>query len=172
MPVKVVNADILRSWMDKDEVVLIDVREPAEHRAEKIRNAHSIPSGVISRVSLPNCDGKKLVLHCRAGIRSVDACKKLAAECPELDIYTLEGGISAWKALGCEVISAGKYILPIDRQVQLIIGALLLSSGACGFLLSPRWFAVSCIIGVGLTIAGLTGFCGLALIMAKVPWNK
>jgi hypothetical protein len=28
------------------------------------------------------------------------------------------------------------------------------------------------VLGCGLLFAGLTGFCGLALLLAKMPWNK
>jgi hypothetical protein len=27
-------------------------------------------------------------------------------------------------------------------------------------------------MGCGLLMAGITGFCGLAVLMAKMPWNK
>jgi hypothetical protein len=27
-------------------------------------------------------------------------------------------------------------------------------------------------IGTGFFIAGLTGFCGLAVLLAKMPWNQ
>ena len=27
-------------------------------------------------------------------------------------------------------------------------------------------------VGAGLVFAGVTGFCGLALVLAKMPWNR
>jgi len=96
----------------------------------------------------------------------------LLAEDPSLDIYNLEGGIEAWNAAGLTVASSGKAFLPLDRQVQLTIGLLLIAGSVLGTLFSPAWFFLTGLIGVGLTVAGLTGFCGLALVMAKMPWNQ
>lgn len=172
MPIKNVDAATLKRWMDSGEAVVVDVREPAEHNAEKIEGATLVPLGAVTKSSVPYCEGKKLVIHCRSGRRGASACEKLLAEDPQLEVYNLEGGISAWGDAGHSIVTSGKFFLPLDRQVQLAIGLMLIASSVLGAIFSPVWFLLTGIIGVGLTFAGLTGFCGLAMLMAKMPWNK
>lgn len=172
MALRTVDAKTLKQWLESREAVLVDVREPAEHAAENIQGATLLPLGGVSKSTLPDCTGKRLVIHCRKGGRGGSACKKLLAEDPALDIYNLEGGIEAWRAAGLTVASSGKAFLPLDRQVQLTIGLLLITGSALGYLLTPALFLLTGLIGVGLTVAGATGFCGLALLMARMPWNQ
>lgn len=172
MALKTIDAKTLKTWLDNNEAVLVDVREPAEYAAENIQGAKLIPLGNISKSALPACADKKLVIHCRKGGRGGSACQKLLSEDPALDIYNLEGGIEAWRAAGLMVASSGKFFLPLDRQVQLVIGLVLIVGSVLGYLFSPAWFLLTGLIGAGLTMAGATGFCGLALLMAKMPWNQ
>ncbi len=172
MPIKTVDAVTLKRWIDNGEAVLVDVREPAEHAAEKIESAALLPLGKINKTAIPQTGDKKLVIHCRSGKRSLNACEKLLAEDANLEVYNLEGGISAWGAAGHAVTTSGKFFLPLDRQVQLAIGLMLIMGSVLGTLFSPAWFVLTGFIGAGLAFAGLTGFCGLAMVMAKMPWNQ
>ena len=48
----------------------------------------------------------------------------------------------------------------------------LLGYGLCILLIS-RWFAVvPLLLGCGLLFAGITGTCGMAILLAKMPWNR
>lgn len=172
MAIKSVDAATLKRWMDNGEAMVVDVREPAEHAAENIPGATLLPLGGIRKSDLPKNDGKKLVIHCRSGKRSASACEKLLAEDSNLEVYNLEGGISAWSAVGQQVVSSGHFFLPLDRQVQLAIGLMLIAGSLLGYLFSPTWLLLTGFIGAGLTVAGLTGYCGLAMVMAKMPWNQ
>ena len=172
MPIKTVNAKTLKSWIETGEAVVIDVREPIEYAEERITNATLLPLGEVTKAKLPPINGKKLVIHCRSGKRGTNACEKLLSEDPNLEIYNLEGGISAWKALGNETVNPEKSFLPLDRQVQLTIGLILLISSYLVYTCSIKWLLLIAMVGAGLTIAGLTSFCGLAIIIAKMPWNK
>ena len=172
MPFKTIDANTLKNWMDKGEVVLVDVREPAEHKAENIPAAKLIPLSSVCKQALPGTAGKKLVIHCKAGKRGGMACEKLMAEDPNLEVYNLEGGISAWVQAGYAVKTSGKFFLPLDRQVQLTIGLGLLLSVALGYGVHPGFFLLAGFFGLGLTFAGLTGTCGLAMLLAKMPWNR
>jgi hypothetical protein len=75
-------------------------------------------------------------------------------------------------AEGCETKISGKLFLPLDRQVQLAIGLGVFVGSVLGYLVSPNFFILSGFFGAGLVFAGLTGYCGLAVLMAKMPWNK
>jgi rhodanese-related sulfurtransferase len=172
MSIKNVKAEDLKKWMDKGDVVLIDVREPAEHRAENIEGAKLVPLSTISKSNLPDAKGKKLVIHCRSGGRSNNACLKLLEEDPNIEVYNLEGGISAWAGGGHAVIKSGKAFLPLDRQVQLTIGLFVLGGSLLAYYVNPLFTILTGFMGAGLTFAGLSGYCGLAMLMAKIPWNK
>lgn len=172
MPIKTVDANTLKRWLDNDEALVLDVREPAEHAAENIAGATLLPLSKVNKSALPDTRGRKLVIHCRSGKRSTNACEKLLAEDANLEVYNLEGGISAWNAAGHAIAESGKFFLSLDRQVQLAIGLMLMIANVLGNIFSPAWFLLTGFIGIGLMVAGLTGFCGLALVMAKMPWNQ
>lgn len=172
MAINPIDAKTLKHWLERGEAVLVDVREPAEHAAQHIAGAACLPLGDISVQKLPEAQGKKLVLHCQGGKRSTSACQKLLADNPQLELYNLEGGMMAWNALGEAVQESGKKLLPLDRQVQLTIGLILLVASVLGALFGPVFFLLTGMIGAGLSVAGLTGFCGLAMVIAKMPWNQ
>jgi len=172
MPIQTIDALALKSWLDKGEAVLVDVREPAEYEAAHIAGAVLMPLARVSKNTLPSIASKKLVVHCKAGRRGGTACEKLLAEDPNLQIYNLEGGVDAWAKAGYTIQSSGKFFLPLDRQVQLTIGASVLAGVILGYTLDPRFLLLSAVFGAGLMNAGITGWCGLAILMAKMPWNK
>lgn len=172
MPLRTIDAPTLKSWLDKGEAVLVDVREPGEHEASRIPGAFHLPLAKVSKSALPNSSRKKLVLHCKAGRRGGMACEKLLAEDPTLELYNLEGGLDAWVQAAHDVDSSGRFFLPLDRQVQLAIGIGVLTGSVLGYFVNPAWFLLSGFFGFGLINAGLTGWCGLAILMAKMPWNQ
>jgi rhodanese-related sulfurtransferase len=172
MTVKNIDAKTLKKWLENNEAIVVDVREFSEHEAEKIAGSNLLPLAKVCKSSLPKYENKKLVLHCRSGKRSASACQKLLDEDSNLEIYNLEGGISAWSAEGCEIKTSGKFFLPLDRQVQLTIGLGVFVGSILGYLVSPVFFLLSGFFGAGLMFAGLSGYCGLAILMAKMPWNK
>ena len=172
MPLNTIDAPTLKRWLDAGEAMLLDVREPAEYRAESIAGATLLPLVGVSRSTLPSHTGKKLVIHCRKGARGSSACEKLLAEDPNLEIYNLKGGISAWVDAGYPIQNSGKFFLPLDRQVQLTIGVSVLAGSILAYFVNPLFLLLTGFFGAGLTFAGLSGYCGLAIIMARMPWNQ
>jgi len=169
---KNVNANTVNAWLMNTEAILVDVREPAEYEAAHIAGAHSVPLSALSCAALPEHEGKKLVIHCHKGGRGAMACQKLCGERPDMEVYHLEGGMQSWEAARLPVVRSGRKMLPLDRQVQLTVGVLLMLGSAFAYKVSAAFLLVTGIIGLGLTIAGATGFCGLALFLARMPWNK
>jgi hypothetical protein len=41
-----------------------------------------------------------------------------------------------------------------------------------GLLVHPAFFGLAAFVGAGLAFAGLTGFCGMARLLALAPWNR
>lgn len=172
MTIKNIDAKTLKNWLDNDQAILIDVRQPAEHRSQKIDKAKLIPLDEICKEKLPEIGDKKLVIHCQGGKRSLSACQKLLNENLGVEIYNLEGGINSWCSSGCNVEVKSNKFIPLDRQVQLTIGILTVFSAFLGFLVNINFLILTIFIGLGLVFAGFTGFCPLANLIAKMPWNR
>lgn len=168
---KTVTAAELKRRLDKDDVLLIDVREPAEYRAECIKGACLIPLGDMAIQRLPSTK-RPIVIYCRSGRRSADACAMLLASAPSLDIASLEGGIIAWQQSGYSVKKSGSNILPLDRQTQIVAGFIAFLGTILGTFLNPAFYILPGFVGSGLMFAGLTGWCGMAKVLAAIPWNK
>jgi hypothetical protein len=58
------------------------------------------------------------------------------------------------------------------RQVQIVIGVVSAAGAALSVWKDPLFGLIPLFMGLGLLFAGLTGTCGLALVMARMPWNK
>jgi len=168
---KTITAADLKKYLDQDSMLLIDVREPAEHRTESIDNACLIPLAEISLEKIPS-KSRPIVIHCRSGKRSSEACKKLLAQDPTLDLYSLEGGIIAWKEAGFNIKQSGSNILPLDRQTQFAAGILAFSGVILGTFVNQGFYLLPGFVGLGLMLAGLTGWCGMAKLLARAPWNR
>lgn len=161
-----------KEWLDRNEAVLIDVREPAEYNAEHIPGAILMPLSTLHPDRLISCKGKKLIFQCRSGMRGGRACDRLSEMDASADVYNLEGGLGAWAQAGYKVETSGKFFLPLDRQVQLTIGICVLLGSILAYTVHPAFLLLTGFFGLGLTFAGLTGFCGLAMLLARMPWNR
>jgi hypothetical protein len=54
----------------------------------------------------------------------------------------------------------------------LIAGTMVLTGVILGAFVNPWFLALVAFFGAGLTFAGATGTCGLALVLFKMPWNR
>lgn len=103
VPIKSIDARLAKEWLDQNEAVIVDVREPGEFAEMHIEGATLLPVGTINLSQLAAQEDKKIIIHCKLGKRGSIACEKLLAENPDLDVYNLEGGISAWMDAGFAV---------------------------------------------------------------------
>lgn len=153
----------------KENIQLIDVRTPLEFDSEHISLSKNIPLEDLANRGGEIKKDNIVVLICRTGNRAGRAAGLLSSYGENVSV--LEGGISAWKKAGLALIE-GKKRLSLERQVQLTIGLILLGSFILGWTVHYAWFVMSALIGCGLTFAGLTGNCGLAILLSRAPWNK
>lgn len=89
------------AMLQRNEIVLIDVREPAEHAGERIHGALNVPLSSLDPAALP--DGAPIVLHCAGGKRSGLALERCRAAGVPVDAH-LAGGISAWIGAGLPTV--------------------------------------------------------------------
>ena len=78
---------------------LIDVRETSEYDICRIAGSTLIPLGVIEERKIEKLNGldksDEIVLHCKAGVRSLKALKALR-EVGFTNLKSMRGGISEW----------------------------------------------------------------------------
>jgi rhodanese-related sulfurtransferase len=101
--IEMVDPQTARHWMQRGEAILVDVREPHEYALERIQGATLVPLSAFDPRSIPNAEGKRLLLMCASGVRCGMA-SELLARSGFLEIYRLAGGIMGWKAAGGPVV--------------------------------------------------------------------
>ena len=148
---------------------LLDVRSRLEFEADRIDGSVNIPLEELDRHLEDIAGHSEVVVVCRTGVRATIAAETLARS--GLRARVLEGGVHAWRRARLP-LREGRKRLPVDRQVQLIAGLMILTGVALGTFVSPWFLALAAFFGAGLTFAGATGTCGLALVLLKMPWNR
>ena len=166
-----VDAATVQRWLDEDKAVLIDVREPMEYNREHIIGARLMPLSDLDAADFTRDAGKIAVCHCRTGNRSAKAAARIVASGFK-EVYSLKGGIEAWKQAGLPVHLNRKAPIDITRQVQIAAGSLVVLGVVLALLISPWFMALSTFVGAGLVFAGVTGTCGMANLLALMPWNR
>ena len=87
--------ELKRKFDDREQFVLIDVREPVEYELSRIEGAKLIPLRQLdSRVEELDRT-KEIVLQCKTGARSAYAVQ-LLQQAGFTTVYNLTGGIEAW----------------------------------------------------------------------------
>ena len=146
---------------------MIDVREYPEWTAAHVAGAQLLPLGELCRE--PNLKDKfasdePILVLCRSGKRAGVAAQAL--EQNGIEARVIEGGILAWQEAGLPVEKA-RGPIALERQIRIAAGSLVLLG-----LLVPNLRAISYFVGAGLVFAGVTDKCGMALLLAKAPWNR
>lgn len=104
MKTEIVDGATLETWsvqetaqaMEREEIVLIDVRTPQEYMFEHIPGALLMPMAFFKPEGLPSQEGKRIVFHCGSGARS-ERVARAAIAAGITRIAHLEGGFGAWK---------------------------------------------------------------------------
>jgi rhodanese-related sulfurtransferase len=112
-----------------------------------------------------------IIFHCRAGKRTADNAGRLQ-QATNCEAYILEGGIEGWKQAGLPVVADKSQPIEINRQVMIAAGSFVLIGVLLGAFVSSGFYMLSGLIGAGLVFAGVSGFCGMAKLLALMPWNR
>ncbi len=173
MSVSVISPKQLQDRVQAGEKIdLIDVRTPVEFREVHVPFAHNVPLDQLdcAKVTIERTNaGAPLYVICRSGSRGKQACEKImAAGCTA--VVNVEGGTMAWDQTGLPVVRGTKAI-SLERQVRIAAGFLALTGAVLSFV-HPYWAALSGFVGAGLMFAGITDTCGMAMILARMPWNQ
>lgn len=157
---------------DQHHPILIDVRTPAEFEEVHIEGSHLVPLDTIKPATLRDRFGEDETLYfvCGTGKRAATAIRKLdqGGVC---NVALVEGGITAWLEKDLPV-KRGQKTISLERQVRIAAGLLVLLGVLLGVSVHSAFLILAAFVGAGLTFAGVTDTCGMAMLLAKMPWNR
>ena len=155
--------------------VVLDVRTPVEFAEVHVPQALSVPLDGFSPNALVASGAAKreqaTYVLCGTGERAAQAAEKLAAAGFTAPIV-VAGGTKAWIAAGLPVVRGAVHVMSLERQVRVAAGSLVLVGVLLGQFLNTGFIWISGFVGASLVFAGITGICGMGLILAKMPWNQ
>lgn len=169
----VIRADELETLLAaRPDVRLLDVRTPGEYESMHIRGAYNVPLDTLAEhgPEIRANVADPVVLICQSGQRARQAEATLrAAGMPNL--HVLDGGVSGWAGAGKPVVR-GPERMSLERQVRIAAGGLAATGGVLAMAVNPMWALVPAFVGSGLVFAGVTNTCGMALLLARLPYNR
>ena len=166
---KHLSAHDLAEQLASRRVAVIDVREPMEFAGGHITGSLNVPLSRLAQADLPQ---GPLVLVCQSGKRSAKGVQTLLERGYAHAVCDLEGGIPNWQQAGLPLRKLRNAPLPLMRQVQIAAGSLVLLGLILSHTVAPAWILLTWFVGAGLVFAGISGFCGMARLLALMPWNK
>ncbi len=153
---------------------VVDVRTPSEFRSGHVPGSVNLPLDTLQGAALQQLKTEAahapLVLTCASGVRAATAADRLRRAGAD-DVWVLVGGVAAWQELHLPLTRTGRG-WALERQVRFVAGLLVLAGCGLGYGLSAHFYALAAIIGAGLVFSAVTNTCGMARVLAKMPWNR
>ena len=156
------------------DFVILDVRTSQEFAGGHISGAVNLNFNAPDfRSQISALDKSRTYLvYCQSGNRSRKGCNQLLQNGHTDPLAELAGGIPAWQQAGRPLRQLKNAPLPLMRQVQIAAGSLVLLGLILSKTVAPAWIALTWFVGAGLVFAGVSGFCGMARLLAAMPWNR
>lgn len=174
MDLNTITPDELDELRRRRAVDLIDVRTPAEYREVHIDFARLSPLDSLDAKRV--MEGRRatadepLYVVCRSGSRAKRA-RELLLDRGVPSVVVVEGGTLAWEQAGLPVVR-GRKTISLERQVRIAAGSLVFIGSLLGVFVHPAFIGLAAFVGAGLIFAGVTDRCGMALLLARMPWNQ
>lgn len=171
----IIPAELARKRSQGQPIELIDVRTPAEYTSVHAEGAKLVPfdqlniSAVMASRDVPA--EEPLYVICHSGARAAKACEAFAAA-GFWNTVSVEGGTDAWERARLPVVRGERDVMSLERQVRIGVGTLALLGAVLGSLVHPAFYGLSAFIGAGLIFASLTDWCGMGMLLARMPWNR
>lgn len=170
--VKEITAPEVKKKLDAGEIILIDVREPLEYTEEHLAKAQLFPLSHFRSEALPDPAGKQLLFYCHLGRRSAMAALKWGEHSGEQEVYSLKGGIAAWKEAGLPTVADSVASSKIERQTYIFSGTLTLLGVALSFFFSEWFLVIPALIASVLIVSGVIGHSLFSFLLSMLPWNR
>jgi rhodanese-related sulfurtransferase len=163
-------------WISQKEAILIDVRSLTAYKALHIPNSlHAPHTDAIADLIIAN-PTERVILLCQNGTQAAQITSLLQQKpIPALDsilFYVLDGGLNGWRNAHLPVMRDTDIAMPIDRQMHIAVGIVLIMAGLFSWMFSSLWLILVLAIGAGLMTGGLTGWYGFQQLVLLFPWNR
>lgn len=156
-------------------VDLIDVRTPLEYAEVHAEGATPVPLDVLDPRTVMSSRGgfsdEPLYVICKSGGRSAKAVEQFRTAGFN-NVISVEGGTDAWKKAGLPTVRGDRKVVSLERQVRIGAGSLVLLGAVLGWMVHPAFHGLSAFVGAGLVFSGVTDWCGMGMLLAKMPWNR
>jgi rhodanese-related sulfurtransferase len=150
---------------------VLDVRSPMEFAEGHVPQARNVPLDELQPGALQFPKDQPVYLLCRNERRAAEAAEKFAREGFARPVV-IAGGTLAWIDARLPVTLGQGKAISIERQVRIIAGTLVLTGVVLGWFVHRGFFGLSAFVGAGLVFAGVTDFCSMGLLLARLPWNR
>jgi rhodanese-related sulfurtransferase len=168
---RVTAHELQAQFVQGGDCQVVDVRERAEYDAAHIAGARLVPlsrfepqTGVMARE-------RPVYVVCRSGNRATQAAARLQ-QFGYADVRILDGGLQAWIAAGYPVERGVSRVWSLERQVRGAAGGLVLFGALLAWVVHPAGVALAALVGAGLVFSAVTDTCGMAMVLARMPWNR
>lgn len=159
--------------MLSEGATLVDIREANERAREHIGSSVHLPLSKVDGTGSGLPQSGALIFHCKSGARTAANAERLKAHANDVcETFLVEGGLDALRKAGFPIAVDRSQPIEMQRQVQIVAGSMGLLGTVLGAFVSPYFYIVPAFVGAGLLFAGVTGFCGMARILMRAPWNR
>lgn len=164
-------AEVAPMLNDRPNIRLLDVRTAGEYETVHIRGAYNVPLDTLGEHAREiGTVADPIILVCQSGQRARKAEEALNAS-GMTNLHVLDGGVNGWVAAGLPVVRRAKR-LSLERQVRVVAGAMAATGGLLAVLVNPAFGFLAAFVGGGLVFAGLTDTCAMAMLLARLPYNR
>jgi rhodanese-related sulfurtransferase len=167
-------ADVRKLIESGKPLDILDVQTGPEFARVHARGARLVPLDQLNPAALAtqrNGSNDPIYVICHSGSRAAKACQMLESE-KILEAYCVEGGTVAWEKAGLPVERGTTKVISLERQVRIAAGSLVLLGVILAYAVHPWFLGLSAFVGAGLVFAGITDYCGMGMLLAKMPWNR
>ena len=147
---------------------LIDVRTPGEFAGGSVSGAINLPIERISEWSAELDRSGMTILVCQSGARAKSAYDLLESTTPNLAV--LDGGYAAWRSANRPMTTSQNSVWSIERQIRFAAGSMVFLGSTASLFWRPAVF-LAIFVGGGLVITSLIDWCGMGILLSKMPWN-
>lgn len=162
----------------ESQLLVIDVRTHAEVNSESLAHCAHFPLQELDSAAVKayleqqgHDSSQPVYLLCASGQRAAKAGEQLQGDLDH-QLVIVEGGMNALKQLGIDIAKGSGNIISLERQVRIAAGSLVVIGVILGTAVNPGFYGLSAFVGAGLVFAGVTDSCGMAMVLARMPWNN
>ncbi len=174
-PASISTADFGALVSKGTPLCVLDVRTPAEFAECHVQGAKLAPLDVLdpkkAADALSPAPGAPIYLLCKGGSRAAKAAEQFRAA-GFTNVCVVTGGTDACVTAGLAVERGAKAGIPLDGQVRITLGVLILTFWLLARYVHPGFTYLVLFMAAGLIFSGISGFCGMAMLLGKAPWNQ